>query len=68
MPFYGLQLDVKGATMSKERKSHRRFWTDWKIGGKVIGIVIVITLISISVLLVANYLLNVRQTTTEVKY
>ena len=52
--------------MSKERKSHRRFWTDWKIGGKVIGIVIVITLISISVLLVANYLLNVRQTTTEV--
>ena len=52
--------------MSKSSKSGRRFWKDWKIGGKVIGIVLTISLVSISVLLAVNYAMNVQQTTQDV--
>ncbi|PKN97909.1 MAG: hypothetical protein CVU42_14290 [Chloroflexi bacterium HGW-Chloroflexi-4] len=48
--------------MSAEKKKRNRFWTDWKIGGKVISVVLVISLISVAVLLTVNYLTNVRET------
>ncbi|MBA4386049.1 MAG: hypothetical protein C0410_15025, partial [Anaerolinea sp.] len=48
--------------MSMDKKGHRRFWTDWRIGGKVISVVLAISLISVIVLLSVNYFTNVRET------
>lgn len=48
--------------MSIGKGKARRFWTDWRIGGKVIGVVLAISLISVIVLLTVNYLTNVRET------
>lgn len=48
--------------MSNGKGSGRRLWTDWRIGGKVISVVLAISLISVVVLLTVNYLTNVRET------
>ena len=48
--------------MSMEKKGHRRFFTDWRIGAKVISVVLAISLISVIVLLSVNYFTNVRET------
>jgi len=52
--------------MSIKKRTGTRFWTDWKIGGKVISVVLVISLISVVVLLFVNYLTNVRETNKTV--
>lgn len=52
--------------MSIEKRTGTRFWTDWKIGGKVISVVLVISLISVVVLLFVNFLTNVRETNKTV--
>lgn len=48
--------------MSNDKRKTGRFWTDWRIGGKVISIVLVISLISVAVLVSVNYFTNVRST------
>lgn len=48
--------------MSMGKKGHRRFFTDWRIGAKVISVVLAISLISVIVLLSVNYFTNVRET------
>lgn len=52
--------------MSKGIKRIKRFWTDWNIGGKIIGIVAAIGILITASILTSNYLLSVSNTTKSV--
>lgn len=51
--------------MADKKRDRKRFWSDWKIGGKVIGIVIGVVILVTAALLTVNYFLNVDQTTSN---
>ncbi len=52
--------------MSVKNRSKQRFWTDWKIGGKVIGLILAIVAMVTVALVLVNYFLNMTQTTKNV--